>query len=432
MGTVHLGRLRGPLGFSRLVAIKTLRPDYAANPAARAAFLDEARLTARLRHANVASTLDVVVDGDVVYIVMEYIEGRCLADLSRSAAMSCRRIPIPMACTIIHDVLLGLDHAHEAYDEIEGRLQIVHCDVSPQNVRVGKDGLTRILDFGIARATAGTTTGVHRRPDLELRGKIPYMAPEQLQHAPFDHRVDIYACGVLLWEMLTGKRLFAGANKMAVVAKVLTDPVPHPSIEASDVPEALAQVVLCALQRDPNRRFPTARAMANALAASAPLATHADVAELVRTLSKATTPQSGVRAILPPPPPSSPSPMPNEARAAHLSRSRNARYAYAKHDPYGTYAKHDPYGTYAKHDGSVHRRRRKTTREKILSIRGLIVLVGIVGVILGFSHAWLMARRAEATPPASEPTSAYASQAAKNEAARLQAPKMPRPHPPKR
>src|SRR5688572_9642616 len=187
MGTVHLGRLRGPLGFSRLVAIKTLRPDYAANPSARAAFLDEARLTARLRHANVASTLDVVVDGDVVYIVMEYIEGRCLADLSRAASMSCRRIPIPVACAIIHDVLLGLDHAHEAYDDTEGRLEIIHCDVSPQNVRVGKDGLTRILDFGIARASAGSITGVHRRgavrSDVELRGKIPYMAPEQLQNA---------------------------------------------------------------------------------------------------------------------------------------------------------------------------------------------------------------------------------------------------------
>jgi serine/threonine-protein kinase len=304
MGTVHLGRRLGPLGFSKRVAIKSLRANQAANPTVRDMFIDEARLTAHLNHANIASTLDVLVEQDAVYLVMEYIEGRSLADMSKAARTLGRRIPIDVACAIAHDVLVGLDHAHDARDERLGPLGIVHCDVSPQNVRVGTDGLTRILDFGIARAAnaATTTTRVNT-----LHGKLPYMAPEQLQNAAVDRRTDVYAVGVILWEMLAGSRLFQAATPIAIASEVLSGRVRRPSEVAKRIPAELDAIVMKALQRDARDRFATAREMADRLAKAVPLASRARVADALNDLRPSEyTPVTGIRAVsraaLPPPP----------------------------------------------------------------------------------------------------------------------------------
>src|SRR5262249_34859545 len=152
MATVHLGRLLGPVGFSRPVAIKRLHPQFARDEAARAMFIDEARLASRVRHPNVVPTLDVVTDGDQLLLVMEYVDGESLARGGRRTRPAGHKVPLPITLAIVSNVLRGLDAAHEAASETGEPLEIVHRDVSPQNVLVGSDGVARVLDFGIARA----------------------------------------------------------------------------------------------------------------------------------------------------------------------------------------------------------------------------------------------------------------------------------------
>lgn len=274
MGTVYLGRLRGALGFSRLVALKSMHAQYALDPNFRAMFVDEARLTALLHHPNIVPTIDVVSTDDSLMLVMEYVEGSSLYDL-------CQRpesppVPLPVAVAVIHDLLSGLHHAHTATDEVGNPLGIIHRDVSPQNLLVGRDGLARVLDFGIARALRT----VHASDTGAVRGKVAYMPPEQLCGKAIDHRVDIYAAGVVLWETLTGRRLFQGEN-LALVTSVLTGEVPPPSTVRPDIPPELDAIVLAALAKDPAMRYPTAQAMAEALRSVIPLASRAAITRWV-------------------------------------------------------------------------------------------------------------------------------------------------------
>src|SRR5688572_7803824 len=148
MATVYLARLRRPLGFARLVAIKCMHPQFAKDPAFTTMFLDEARITSRLRHPNIVPTLDIVAEDGHLLLVMEYVEGESLVAILRTLKKQGARIPLPIACAIVHDVLLGLHEAHEAKDDDGTPLAVVHRDVSPHNVIVGIDGLARVLDFG--------------------------------------------------------------------------------------------------------------------------------------------------------------------------------------------------------------------------------------------------------------------------------------------
>jgi serine/threonine-protein kinase len=267
MATVYLGRLRRPHGFNRLVAIKCMHPQYAKDSSFASMFVDEARLTARLRHPNIVPTLDIVADGGHLLIVMEYVEGESLAELLRLVRDSGDRIPVAIACAITHDLLLGLHEAHEARDDDGSHLAIIHRDVSPQNVVVGLDGLARVLDFGVAKARSR----VHHSNDGEIKGKIPYMPPEQLYGEGIDRRVDVYAAGVLLWESLVGARLFEGASDEALVRRIDAGEVARPSTRVSGISPELDALVMRALSKDANDRFPTALAMAEALSSIAML-----------------------------------------------------------------------------------------------------------------------------------------------------------------
>ncbi|HSQ67748.1 MAG TPA: serine/threonine-protein kinase, partial [Polyangiaceae bacterium] len=200
MATVHLGRLLGPVGFSRTVAIKRLHPHFARDPEFVAMFLDEARLAARIRHPNVVSTLDVVVLQGELFVVMDYVHGEALSKLIRANGA----VPPPIAASIIAGVLYGLHAAHEAKTDDGAPLHIVHRDISPQNVLVGVDGSARVVDFGVAKAVGRLQT----TREGALKGKIAYMSPEQISTDSVDRRTDIYAASVVLWEMLTGKRLY--------------------------------------------------------------------------------------------------------------------------------------------------------------------------------------------------------------------------------
>lgn len=282
MATVYLGRLRRAMGFSRLVAIKCMHPQYAKDPSFASMFVDEARLTARLRHPNVVPTLDIVNEGGQLLIVMEYVEGESLAGLLRLVQDAGDRIPVPVACAIIHDLLLGLHEAHEARDDDGAALAIIHRDVSPQNVIVGLDGLARVLDFGVAKARSR----VHHSSEGEIKGKLPYMPPEQLFGEELDRRVDVYGAGVLLWESLVGRRLFEGANEAAIVRRIDAGDVAAPSTLVSGISPELDALVMRALSTDPNGRFPTALAMAEALSSIVALPPRTTISAWVKRFAR--------------------------------------------------------------------------------------------------------------------------------------------------
>jgi serine/threonine-protein kinase len=282
MATVYLARMRRPLGFSRLVAVKCMHPQMAKDPSFSAMFVDEARLTARLRHPNIVPTLDIVAEDGHLLLVMEYVEGEALSSLLRAVRAKDERLPASVACAIVHDVLLGLHEAHEAVDDDGTPLGIVHRDVSPQNVIVGVDGLSRVLDFGIAKARQN----LHHTADREVKGKLPYMPPEQLYGERLDRRVDVFAAGVLLWESLVGARLFDAPNETLIVKRLTEDAVPSPRSRVPEIDPELDAIVMKALSRDANERFATALEMAERIEAVAKLATRTEVSSWVKRHSQ--------------------------------------------------------------------------------------------------------------------------------------------------
>jgi serine/threonine-protein kinase len=263
MATVHFGRLVGHGGFARPVAIKRLHRQFARDPEFVNMFLDEARLAARVAHPNVVQTLDIVASADEVFLVMEYVHGATLAQLVRAVGKRRERIPPMIAIGIVCGILHGLHAAHEARDNLGERLDLIHRDVSPHNVLVGPDGVARLLDFGIAKATGRLQT----TREGQLKGKLAYMAPEQALGAAVTSKADIFAASVVLWELLTGARLFYAGNEAHVLSRVLTAEVRRPSAIVPGLPPAVDRVVLRGLERDPARRYATAREMAKELAA---------------------------------------------------------------------------------------------------------------------------------------------------------------------
>jgi serine/threonine-protein kinase len=281
MATVHFGRLSGPVGFSRTVAIKRLHPQYAKDPEFVTMFLDEARLCGRIRHPNVVPTLDVVATEGEIFIVMEYVAGEALSKLMKTAYQ--RQVPIParVAATIMSSVLHGLHSAHQTKDEHGRELGIVHRDVSPQNVLVGSDGTTRVLDFGVAKAAGRIQT----TRDGQVKGKIAYMPPEQLSGGLVTRQSDIYAASVVLWEALTGHRLFDGETEAIVLVRAIEGKVDPPSMFNPQLDYTTDAVVMRGLARDPAHRYATARDMALAIEQTIGLASPYEVGEWVESVA---------------------------------------------------------------------------------------------------------------------------------------------------
>lgn len=278
MAVVHLGRMLGQAGFSRTVAIKRLHPQFAKDPSFVAMFLDEARLAVRVQHPNVVAPLDVLVADGEVLVVMEYVAGDTLARLQRSA-VSLTQPPTPsMVVSIMSNALHGLHAAHEALSEDGRPLHIVHRDISPQNIMVGTNGMARVLDFGVARAairSQATSNG-------EVRGKLAYMAPEQLEGESLDCRVDVFAAGIVTWELLTQRRLFNPDKPGESMARIVRGRVPPIRKYVPSVPPELDQAVLKALQREPRDRHQSARAFAVALERACAPASPSEVADWVK------------------------------------------------------------------------------------------------------------------------------------------------------
>ncbi|MEM8606486.1 MAG: serine/threonine-protein kinase [Myxococcota bacterium] len=283
MASVYIARAQGVAGFERLVAIKVLHPHLAYEQEFISMFLDEARLAARIRHMNVVPTLDISDShGDGYFLVMEYIEGNHLGALLGRAAKKGERLPRAFVFRVLVDALQGLGAAHRLTDENGDDLKLVHRDVSPHNILVGTDGIARLTDFGVAKADvrmASTRAG-------QFKGKLSYMAPEQASSSDTDQRSDLFSVGIILWESLTGRRLFKGDSNAATLNKLLNDEVIPPSKLWADL-EPYDEIVMKALHRDPEQRFQTADEFAEALDAAAGrggIAKTRDVAEVVRSL----------------------------------------------------------------------------------------------------------------------------------------------------
>jgi eukaryotic-like serine/threonine-protein kinase len=277
MASVHLGRLLGPVGFSKIVAIKRLHSQFAEDPEFLAMFIEEARLASAISHPNVVSSLDVVVEQDELLLVMEYVPGETLAQLQKLARRKLAPASLNIIQRILCDTLDGLHAAHTA--SIGGRpLNIVHRDVSPQNIMVGTNGVARVLDFGIAKAASQRQ---FTRPG-HVKGKLAYLAPEQLLGQLVDARSDVFSAGVVLWESLTGARLFASERAEATLDRVLSAPIPFPSARNPAITPELDRVVMKALERDIALRYQTAAQFADALRAVPGEATPAEVSAWVR------------------------------------------------------------------------------------------------------------------------------------------------------
>lgn len=280
MATVHLGyRHNDP--YLTAVAIKRLHSQFTRDVDFVTMFSDEARVVTHIQHPNVVPTFDVVQTENELSLVMQYVHGEAFSKLLGAAYRLEKPASPAIVRTVMADVLRGLHAAHETRDARGNALEIVHRDVSPQNVIVGTDGVARILDFGIAKAVGKASI----TRDNEVRGKIAYMAPEQLQRSGVDHRTDIYAAGIVIWEALTCKRLFHSDNHARTLSRVLTLEVSPPSHYRSGITPELDAAVLKALTRDPDLRFQSALDFSNALLASGPCASRHDLGLWVQTVA---------------------------------------------------------------------------------------------------------------------------------------------------
>ncbi|MCA9661651.1 MAG: serine/threonine protein kinase, partial [Myxococcales bacterium] len=261
MATVYLARATGSAGFEKLVAIKVIHPHLAAEQNLVDMFLDEARIAAQIHNPHVVEILDLGHDRGDYYMVMEFVDGETLSALIRKLRPKRERLPVAVILQILIDACEGLRAAHELRDADGNPLGVIHRDVSPQNLLIDLDGWVRIVDFGIMKAKGkrtDTRTG-------QLRGKLPYMSPEQAQSKPLTPACDLFALGVILWELCTGERLFAGENDVETLRKVVACERPPLAEVRPDLPPALERILERTLARDPGDRFASAAEMVREL-----------------------------------------------------------------------------------------------------------------------------------------------------------------------
>ena len=278
MGNIYVATKLGAAGFAKPVAIKQLLPEVAVDPEAVERFLDEARVVARLSHPGIVQTLELGHNERGYFIVMEYVDGIDAATLIQRSKRQRQPLPLAIASHIATSISVALDHAHHARDDNGAPLHLVHHDVSPHNVLVDSAGNVKLADFGVAH--------VRRRPaDPErLVGKIGYIAPEQLRRQPADHRADVFAAGIVLYELVTGQHPFAAGSDHLTLRAIAHGRYLPPEMLREDCPASLAQTIDRALASDPERRFPTAAALAESIQSSFPLDSR-NAAELGRIVT---------------------------------------------------------------------------------------------------------------------------------------------------
>src|SRR5262245_19557445 len=254
MAEVFRAKAFGVEGFERLVAVKKILPNIAEDEEFIAMFIDEAKIAVQLQHANIAQIFDLGKVEDSFFIALEFVRGRDLRAMFDRVRQRGETMPMPQACFVVMQVCEGLDYAHNKRDGQGQELHLVHRDISPQNVLVGFEGEIKLIDFGIAKAAgkaSKTQAGI-------LKGKFGYMSPEQVRGLPIDRRSDIFSVGIVLYELLTGERLFMGESDFSTLEKVRNVEILPPSSYNKKIPPELEKLVLKALARDPEDRYQNA------------------------------------------------------------------------------------------------------------------------------------------------------------------------------
>jgi len=284
MATVFLGRATGVGRFERDVAVKVIHAHLRTDEESKQLLLEEARLAARIRHANVVPVLEVGDDPFGIYLVLDYVEGDSLAGLMREVKASGQRIPMPLVARILLDSLEGLHASHELKDDAGNLVGLVHRDFSPQNILIGVDGVTKLADFSVAKSAdrvVRTRTGL-------VKGKIGYMSPEQARGHPVDRRCDVWAAGVVAWELIAWRRLHKNSDAVSTLLNIVTESPPLLGDVAPGTPKALEEVVWKALAMDATARTPSALALRKeleqAFRAVGPIADSREVGEYVASI----------------------------------------------------------------------------------------------------------------------------------------------------
>ena len=253
MGEVYLGRIVGDHGFERPVVIKLIRTELLSDERVALMFVDEARIAAGLHHRNIVQIIDFDLFDGGAFIVCEYVDGCDLRVLLRHLRTPPR---FEIAISIVAEIATGLDAAHDAPGDDGEPLHLVHRDVSPSNVLLGIHGDVKLADFGVAKARSRS----YHTASNTIKGKAPYMAPEQILGEPLDRRADVFSLGVLLFEVTTRTRLYSAAGNAIAMRQILDGEVPDPASRRPDYPAELSAIVRKALARDRAHRYPTARA----------------------------------------------------------------------------------------------------------------------------------------------------------------------------
>jgi serine/threonine protein kinase len=261
MGNVYLARAEGLGGFTKLVVIKTLRPDMADDPKFAEMFLDEARLAARLNHRNIVQTNDVGSADGVYFMVMDYLEGRSLWRVQKADAKTSGILPLDASVRVVADMLAGLHHAHELTDFDGKSLGVVHRDVCPANVFITTDGQVKVVDFGVAKAK----NHAHETQAGTIKGRVAYMSPEHVIGKTIDRRADVFSAGIMLWEAIEKRRYWEGQGEAQILGALLKGDLPN--LPGDACPPMLKSACARALAAAPEDRFRTAHEMRLALEA---------------------------------------------------------------------------------------------------------------------------------------------------------------------
>ncbi len=257
MAEIYLARTSGAAGFEKLVVIKRILPTVADDPNFVQMFLDEARLAARLRHPNIADVYEVGEDDGAPFFAMEFLHGQDIRAIRFAAHARKEALPLSISLAIVYGTASALDYAHELPGPDGAPLHLVHRDVSASNVLVSYEGAVKLIDFGIARASSRR----HQTQVGTLKGKIPYMSPEQCRGERLDRRSDLFSLGVVMYELTTGRRPFVGESDFSIMDQIVHHAAPPPSQLVRGYPPELEAIVMRLLARRPDERYPSAEAL---------------------------------------------------------------------------------------------------------------------------------------------------------------------------
>src|SRR5271170_1166496 len=262
MATVWAARQRGTRGFNKTVAIKTMLPALSEDPQFEQMFLDEAALAAKIHHPNVAEILDLGEQDEILYIVMEWVDGEAVSIVHKATRKNQAQVPIRLSMRIAMQACAGLHAAHELRDENDVPLLLVHRDVSPQNILCTYDGIVKLVDFGVAKAVGRASSETNAG---QLKGKVPYMSPEQARGGTVDRRTDIFAMGIVLYKLTTGLHPFLGENDLVTMRNIISRPLLPPRVKNPTFPQEVEQILIKCLQKDPDKRYQTMAELGHAV-----------------------------------------------------------------------------------------------------------------------------------------------------------------------